>query len=73
MHAAAAAIPRRLTMTFPVFNAARHVAFLSAGPEKAKVVKTALQDGVVLPASMVRPHDGFLEWLLDRSAAALVE
>lgn len=73
VHAAAAAIPRRLTMTLPVFNAARHVAFLSAGPEKAKVVRTALQDGAVLPASMVRPHEGSLEWLLDRSAAALVE
>ena len=73
VHATAAAIPRRLTMTLPVFNAARHVAFLSAGPEKAKVVRAALQNGAVVPAAMVRPHDGSLEWLLDRTAAALLE
>jgi 6-phosphogluconolactonase len=80
VHAAAAAIPRRLTLTLAVFNAARRVIFLSAGPEKAKVVRAALRavggataaDGL-LPAALVRPHAGSLEWLLDRAAAALVE
>ena len=80
VHAAAAAIPRRLTMTLPVFNAARCVTFLSAGSEKAKVVRTVLKavrpvlvDAPPLPAAMVRPHAGSLEWLLDRAAASLLD
>jgi 6-phosphogluconolactonase len=80
VHAAAAAIPWRLTMTLPVFNAARRVIFLSAGPEKAKVVRAALKvvegatgtDGL-LPAALVRPYPGSLEWLLDRAAATLLD
>jgi 6-phosphogluconolactonase len=73
VHATAAVIPRRLTMTLPVLNAARHVAFLSAGPEKANVVRANLQNGAGLPAAMVQPRDGSLEWLLDRAAAALLD
>jgi len=70
VHAAAAAIPARLTMTLPVFNAARRVMFLAAGSEKAKVIRAVLQDGARLPARMVRPAGGTLDWLLDRGAAA---
>ncbi len=70
VHAAAAAIPQRLTLTFPVLNAAACVVFLVAGAEKAKVVKAVLADGVLFPAGMVRPTDGRLVWMLDRAAAA---
>jgi 6-phosphogluconolactonase len=69
VHASAAAIPARLTMTLPVLNAARRVMFLAAGSEKAKVVRAVLLDGARLPARMVCPADGVLEWLLDRAAA----
>lgn len=72
VHAAAAAIPQRLTLTIPVFNAAAHVVFLVAGGEKAKAVKAVLRDGALLPAAMVRPENGRLTWLLDRAAAALL-
>jgi 6-phosphogluconolactonase len=73
VHAAAASIPQRFTFTLPVINAAAHVMFLVAGGEKAKVLKTVLNEpsgGV--PAALVRPVDGRLTWLLDRAAAALV-
>jgi 6-phosphogluconolactonase len=79
VHAAAAAIPRRLTMTLPVFNAARRVAFLSAGAEKAKVVRSVLRgpsgpgNGTALPAALIQPHAGSLDWFLDRAAAALLD
>jgi len=73
VHAAAASIPQRFTLTFPVLNAAACVVFLVSGGEKAKVVKTVLGDRVAtLPAAMVRPTDGRLVWLLDRPAAALL-
>ncbi|MBI1845990.1 MAG: 6-phosphogluconolactonase [Candidatus Rokubacteria bacterium] len=72
VHAAAAAIPQRLTLTFPVLNAAASVVFLVSGPEKAKIVKAALGDEASLPASMVQPTHGRLVWLLDRAAAALL-
>jgi 6-phosphogluconolactonase len=72
VHAAAAALPQRLTLTFPVLNAAACVALLGSGAEKAKVVKAMLGEGAALPAAMVRPTDGTLVWLLDRDAATLL-
>lgn len=72
VHAAAAAIPQRLTLTLPVLNAAARVVFLVAGAEKAKVVRALLVEGAWLPAAMVRPDAGELVWLLDRAAAALL-
>jgi 6-phosphogluconolactonase len=72
VHAGAAAIPQRLTLTLPVLTAAAQVVFLISGAEKAKVVKAALVDGAALPATMVRPTDGRLLWILDRDAASLL-
>ena len=73
VHAAAASIPKRLTFSLPLINAAARVMFLVAGPEKAKVVKAVLTEtGSGLPASMVSPTNGRLTWLLDRPAAALL-
>jgi 6-phosphogluconolactonase len=73
VHAAAAVIPQRFTLTFPILNAAACVVFLVSGGVKAKVVKAALAEGTAtLPAGMVRPSDGRLIWLLDRAAAALL-
>ncbi|HTO13770.1 MAG TPA: 6-phosphogluconolactonase [Candidatus Binatia bacterium] len=73
VHAAAAAIPKRFTFTFPLINAAARVMFLVSGSEKAKVLKAVLgETGSSLPASMVRPTHGRLTWLLDRPAAALL-
>jgi 6-phosphogluconolactonase len=73
VHASAAAIPARLTMTIPVFNAARRIAFLSAGAEKAKVIRAVLQEGAPLPAGLIQPMEGRIDWLLDRPAAALLD
>jgi 6-phosphogluconolactonase len=72
VHAAAAAIPQRITLTLPVLNAADQVIFLVAGPEKAKAVKAVLRDDVSLPAALVKPEAGRLRWLLDQGAAALI-
>jgi 6-phosphogluconolactonase len=72
VHAAAAAIPERLTLTFPVINAAARVFVLVSGPEKAKVVKAVLADRTLLPAGLVAPSDGELRWFIDAAAAALL-
>lgn len=71
VHVAAAQIPQRLTLTFPVLNAAARVIFLVTGPEKAKIVRAVFSEHAALPAALVRPTDGELIWLTDRAAAAL--
>ena len=74
VHAGAASIPQRFTFTFPVINAAARVMFLVAGAEKAKVLKTVLNEPTSgLPAALVHPVQGRLTWLLDRAAAALIK
>jgi 6-phosphogluconolactonase len=63
----------RLTLTFPVLNAARRVIFLVAGEEKRAAVATVLarkRGSRSLPASLVRPKRGSLIWILDEAAAS---
>jgi len=69
---ASAEPPWRVTMTVPLIHAARHVLFLVTGVEKAAAVRD-LVDGKPLPASMVRPTDGTVTFLVDDEAAALLE
>lgn len=59
----------RVTLTFPVFNAARKVQFLVTGSDKASMVKKVLVDRADFPSSSILPT-GTLEWLLDVAAAA---
>jgi 6-phosphogluconolactonase len=58
----------RVTLTFPVFDAARKVQFLVTGGDKTAMVKKILIDGERFPAGGIRPV-GNLEWLLDVAAA----
>jgi 6-phosphogluconolactonase len=63
----------RLTFTYPVLNAARCVAFLVSGADKAPVVRTILEEnapGEQYPAKLVQPTNGKLIWFLDRAAAS---
>jgi 6-phosphogluconolactonase len=66
----------RLTLTVPVLNAARVVAFLVAGEGKAEALKEILEgdaDPRAYPAKFVRPESGDLTWMVDRAAAMLLE
>jgi 6-phosphogluconolactonase len=63
----------RITFTLPVLNAARSVAFLVSGTDKAEALKNVLEGdapGEQYPSKLVRPDDGKLLWLVDRAAAS---
>ncbi|TFG94173.1 MAG: 6-phosphogluconolactonase [Calditrichales bacterium] len=64
---------KRITLTMPVLNQAKHVAFMVSGPAKADVVSKILKKQIELknlPAVKVIPVDGILFWFLDRAAAS---
>jgi 6-phosphogluconolactonase len=64
---------RRITLTLPVLDAARAVAFVVSGADKAERVADVLEGpGAELPAGRVRPARGDLVWLLDAPAARLL-
>ncbi len=60
----------RLTLTLPVLNNARCCIFLASGRAKNHVLSTALNlmAAPMLPAQMVRPHNGKLCWVIDDTA-----
>lgn len=65
----------RVTLTLPMINRGRKVAFLVAGKSKAEIVAGVLglpQPEMKWPASLIQPNAGELLWLLDSEAAALV-
>jgi len=65
----------RVTLTFPVLNAAREVLFLAAGKSKSDIVQRIIsikQPAKEFPASMVNPEDGTLHWMLDSEAMVLI-
>jgi 6-phosphogluconolactonase len=58
----------RITLTYPVLNSSREVAFLVTGKEKRGVVARAQAGDRTLPAAVVHPV-GLLHWFTDRAAA----
>jgi len=65
----------RVTLTRPVIDHAAEVFFLIAGEDKAQILKevwTGLYDPERLPSQLIKPANGILTLLLDRSAAALL-
>jgi 6-phosphogluconolactonase len=62
--------PRRITLTLPVLNNARQVAFITAGTGKAAILPQVFSPGSTLPAHLVRPTSGHLYWFVDEAAAA---
>lgn len=64
---------KRVTLTPPVFNAARRVLFLVSGESKSAALARVI-DGDYhpeqLPAQRIRPTDGEVTWLIDQAAAS---
>ena len=68
--------PPRVTMTYPLLNAARRVAVLVTGQKKAEALRKVdaqlrggKPDPVALPITGIDPVDGTLTWYLDAAAA----
>nr|WAS27903.1 bHLH13 [Lonicera caerulea] len=69
----------RITMTFPVINASKHIAMVVTGKEVADAVKVALHESdrgfayIPLPVQMVSPTNGELTWYLDKDALSKMQ
>jgi 6-phosphogluconolactonase len=65
----------RITLTWPVINAAKDVVFLIEGAGKAERLAEVLlgkYDPETLPSQLIRPLNGKLTFLLDAAAAKLL-
>ena len=63
--------PERVTLTLPVLNAAKTVAFVSTGEGKKVMIKNVLFDkDESFPATKVKPQKLF--WIVDKPAAQLL-
>jgi 6-phosphogluconolactonase len=60
----------RITMTYPVIDSSRRVAFLVTGREKAAILRAIRAGSSEAPASRVRPV-GELIWFVDQAAAMI--
>ncbi|GAB3571657.1 6-phosphogluconolactonase [Hymenobacter daeguensis] len=66
----------RITLTAPLINQARAVAFLVFGADKAAAVRRVLvgeRDVEEYPAQLIAPEEGEAHWFLDKAAASELE
>jgi 6-phosphogluconolactonase len=64
----------RMTMTYPLINAARNILFLVTGDDKANVVKRVFrEEDQSLPAARVSATHGMVHVVLDTAAARLMK
>jgi 6-phosphogluconolactonase len=56
--------PQRITMTFPLLNAARKVCFLVKDPGKLPLVEKIAAGDSTYPAARVRPETGTVTWMV---------
>lgn len=63
----------RLTLTLPVLEHARQIMFLVSGTNKAETLRQVLgstEPDATLPATLLRPKDGKVLWMVDQDAAS---
>ena len=65
-----AALQRRMTLTFPVLNAAHETLFVVTGADKADALARVRDGDTDLPAARI--HGPAVHWIVDAAAAALV-
>jgi 6-phosphogluconolactonase len=63
----------RITLTAPLINQAKKIAFLLFGENKAQVLQNILEGGYQpqqLPTQLIKPLSGELHWFMDEAAAS---
>jgi 6-phosphogluconolactonase len=63
----------RITLTAPIVNRARKIAFLTFGANKANALKEVLQGKKNVeqyPSQIIQPEEGEVHWWVDEGAAA---
>lgn len=67
----------RITLTAPLINKAKNIAFLVFGEAKAEAIKHVIEDTAkntqLYPSQLIDPIDGSLTFFLDSEAAKLLE
>ena len=66
----------RISMTAPLINKAKKIAFLAFGEAKAEAVKQVIQGERDInnhPAQLIDPCNGTVYWFLDKTAASLLD
>ena len=66
----------RISMTAPLINKAKKIAFLAFGEAKAEAVKQVIQGERDInnhPAQLIAPCNGVVYWFLDKAAASLLD
>ena len=56
--------PQRITMTFPLLNAARKICFLANDAEKLPLIEKIIGGDTTFPAARVQPAEGSVTWLV---------
>jgi 6-phosphogluconolactonase len=65
----------RITLTAPAVNQAAQIVFMVTGADKALALKGVLEgpyEPEQLPAQMIQPHSGKLQWLVDTAAGGML-
>lgn len=65
----------RITLTAPIVNLSRHVAFLVTGEKKATVLQAVVRGPYqpkTLPSQLIRPAEGALHFFVDEAAGRLL-
>jgi len=66
----------RISLTAPLINMAKNIAFITFGDSKANALKHVIgdheKDYFIYPAQLIKPINGNLDWFVDEKAAALL-
>ncbi|RYE53873.1 MAG: 6-phosphogluconolactonase [Sphingobacteriales bacterium] len=66
----------RISLTAPLINNAKNIAFITFGENKAKALSHVINDKEknlnLYPAQLIEPTNGNLDWFVDKAAATLL-
>ncbi|TKR81581.1 hypothetical protein L596_015430 [Steinernema carpocapsae] len=65
--------PRRITITLPVINSAKQVAFIATGAGKEEIIKAVIeQKDTQFPVALVQPTRNPVIWFIDEASGRLL-